>query len=70
MLYLVEYLCGATLCSAFVKAANENDAFRITKEILDSRTCKVLAAHDAEFHQITPQSITLNFRNTSEYNFF
>lgn len=53
----------------FVKAESEKDARRIMQENLDS-AYEVTGIYPAQEHQITPQAITVNFRNTSEYRLF
>ena len=52
-----------------MKACSESDARRITEENLDS-AYEVTEVMEAAEHMITPQSITINFRNTSEYTIF
>lgn len=53
----------------YVKACSESDARRIVQENLDS-AYEVIEITEAAEHMITPQSITINFRNTSEYTIF
>lgn len=53
----------------YVKAKNEEDAKNIMEMILQ-RECKVTEIHEAKLHQITPQSLTINFENQSEYTSF
>lgn len=53
----------------FVRAESEKDARRIMQENLSSEF-EVTDVHEAQEHQITPQAITVNFRNTSEYALF
>lgn len=56
--------------SGFVKATDENDAKRIMEENLDTNRYEVIRVVEAVEHMISPQAITINFRNTSEYKVF
>ncbi len=49
--------------SGYVKALDLLDAERIVSESLDTRLYYVVGSIEVQEHQITPQSITLNFRN-------
>jgi len=61
-----EYVAGHC---GYVKACSKSDARRIVEENLDS-AYEVTEVIEAAEHMITPQSITINFRNTSEYSIF
>jgi hypothetical protein len=52
----------------YVKANTADEAYDITKAKLQ-KGCEVTAVYKASENWITPQSITLNFVNTSEYTF-
>ena len=54
---------------AFVNAGNRYDAQRIAEGLLN-KECIVTNVVYGAMHQITPQSLTLNFPNTSEYTLF
>jgi hypothetical protein len=60
----------ATPIIGFVKAADPKDARRIMEENLDTTNYEVTDITEAAEHMITPQSITINFRNTSQYTAF
>lgn len=53
----------------FVKAVDKVDARRIVEESLDTRNYEVTDVTEAAMHMVTPQSITINFQNTSQYHF-
>ena len=53
----------------YVKANTADEAYDITKAKLQ-KGCEVTAVYEASENMITPQSITLNFSNTSEYTLF
>ncbi len=50
----------------YVKANNAYEAYGIAKAKLQ-KGCEVTAVYEASENMITPQSMTLNFANTSEY---
>jgi len=50
----------------YVKANTADEAYDITKAKLQ-KGCEVKAVYEASENMITPQSMTLNFANTSEY---
>jgi hypothetical protein len=56
-----------TPSSGFVRATDHDDAKRIMEENLDTTMYEVKDITEAADHMITPQSITVNFRNTCEY---
>lgn len=53
----------------FVRATDKEDARRIMEENLDIQY-EVIDVTEAAEHMITPQAITINFRNTSQYTAF
>ena len=53
----------------YVKATSRNDAYDITQGKLQ-RGYHVTAVYEAHEHQITPQSLTINFTNAADYNLF
>lgn len=53
----------------YVKAENENQAYNITMGKLQ-RGWTVTAVYPATENMITPQSLTLNFINTTDYTLF
>ena len=56
-------------CRGFVKAKTRVGAIRIATGKLKP-TCIITGCVEGAEHQITPQSITLNFANESEYKLF
>ena len=60
---------GTPPSCGFVWAEDEDDARRIMQENLDS-TYEVSEVHPAQESSITPQSLTINFRNEKEYELF
>lgn len=57
------------LCNGYVKAANIDEAYDIMIEKLQEGY-DVTAIYEAKEHQITPQSICVNFANTADYELF
>ena len=57
---------GRNTYHGFVKADNRYEAKKILDNDLD-RGFYVTAIYKADESQITPQSLTCNFQNTSEY---
>ena len=53
----------------YVMAKNQNDAYDITLANLQEGN-EVTAVYTAKEHQITPQSITINFPNPASYSHF
>lgn len=53
----------------YVKAKSHDDAYDITMANLQ-KGYEVTAVYAASENQITPQSITINFPNTTEYRLF
>lgn len=53
----------------YVKAKNRDKAFDIANGML-SRNCNITAVYMASENAITPQSICLNFANTTDYTLF
>ena len=53
----------------FVNAKNRYEAFEITQNNLN-KDFIIVGIHDAKLHQITPQSLTINFPNTGDYKLF
>lgn len=69
MIWLVFWKnCGDSR-RGFVKAKTRKSAIMIAQRILRAE-CIITGCVQAYEHQITPQSITLNFENTSEYELF
>lgn len=69
MLFLVSWKYENQSRRAFVKAMDEKDAMDIAKNSLRPG-CRITGITRAYEHQITPQSITLNFVNTADYYLF
>lgn len=55
--------------SGFVNAKNRYEAQEITEHMLQAGYV-VTDVHNASLDSVTPQSITLNFPNKSEYTMF
>ena len=55
--------------AGFVKANTRNGAINAARYHL-KRECIITGCVQAHEHQITPQSITLNFANTTDYELF
>ena len=53
----------------FVKARDAEQAMKEAVKALNCE-CVVNAIHEGKEHQITPQSLTLNFHNTTRYEMF
>jgi hypothetical protein len=51
----------------FIKANTRTGAVRMTEKML-RKGCVVTGCVEGFAHQITPQSLTLNFPNTSDYD--
>lgn len=60
---------GATPYCGFVMADHRGEARRIMEENLDTMCYEVTEVTEAAMHMVTPQSITINFQNTSQYHF-
>ena len=56
-------------CRGFLKAKDMIDAHGILKTMLKP-DCIVKTITEAYEHQITPQSLTINFANTTDYELF
>ena len=69
MLFKVFWKYDGTGYGGFVKANTRTGAIRIAKRLL-KHDCIITGCVEAYDHQITPQAITLNFPNTTEYKFF
>lgn len=60
---------GTPPFSGFVRAVDQADARHIVKDNLDS-DYEVTEVQPAQESSITPQSLTINFRNDKEYELF
>lgn len=60
---------GALPSLGYVKAEDKADARRIMEEVLDCSVTEIVDITEAAMHMVTPQSITINFENTSQYHF-
>lgn len=60
----------ATPYHGFIRAIDKTDARRIMNENLDTQQFEVTDVTEAAEHMITPQSLTINFRNISQYTSF
>lgn len=69
MLFFALWTYNGKECRGFLKAKDENDARNILKTTLESG-CVIESIVKAFEHQITPQSLTLNFANTTDYELF
>ena len=69
MIWMVFWKFEGGSYAGFVKANTRNGAVRIANRKLQQGAI-VTGCVEAHQHQITPQSITLNFQNTAEYRFF
>ena len=69
MLFFASWTYHGEERRGFLKAKNENDARNILKTTL-TPGCIVKTITKAYEHQITPQSLTLNFANTTDYELF
>lgn len=70
MIWLVFWKnCYGQSFRGFVKAKARRGAITIAQRKLQT-DCIITGCVQAYEHQITPQSITLNFENTSEYELF
>lgn len=57
-----------TYCG-YVKASGRNAAYDITQGML-RKGCRITAVYEASENWITPQSLTINFTNTTDYVLF
>lgn len=55
--------------AGYVKANSREEAYEITQSKL-RKGGEVTAVYEASENWITPQSLTINFRNTAEYTLF
>ena len=70
MIWLVFWKnCYGQSFRGFVKARTRRGAITIAQRKLQTE-CIITGCVQGYEHQITPQSITLNFENTSEYELF
>lgn len=69
MLFRVYWKYNDSLHNGFVRSSNSETATIIAKKKLNPE-CVVTDIFNASEHQITPQSVTLNFFNESKYEVF
>lgn len=69
MLFFVSWTYDGETRRGFLKAKDETDARTILKTLLKPG-CVIKRIVEAFEHQITPQSLTLNFANTTDYELF
>ena len=69
MLYFVSWTYDGEARRGFLKAKDETEARSILKTLLKPE-CVIKRITEAFEHQITPQSLTLNFANTADYTLF
>lgn len=69
MLYFVSWTYDGEARRGFLKAKDETEARSILKTLLKPG-CVIKRITEAFEHQITPQSLTLNFANTTDYTLF
>lgn len=67
MLWMVFWKVGKESFRGFVKANTRTGAIRIAERKLQKESI-VTGCVETEVHKITPQSLTLNFENTSDYD--
>ena len=53
-------------CHGYIEASDSNKAYDILRSKLSS-DCEISAIYEAAEHQITPQSLCINFVNHSDY---
>ena len=69
MLFIADWIFLGKICHGFLKADNKEHAKRIMEEKL-LQDCELLEIRETKEHYITPQSITVNFTNTAQYELF
>lgn len=70
MIWLVSWITpSGERARGFVEADSREKAMRVARRSLKPE-CRLGGCTEAALHQITPQSITINFPNTSEYTIF
>lgn len=69
MLFVADWKFLGKICHGFLKADSKKDAERIMREKL-SPDCELLEITETKEHRITPQSITVNFVDTAQYELF
>lgn len=55
--------------NGFCKARSRDEAYDITAKLLQ-KGCVITAVYEANENSITPQSLTINFANTTDYDLF
>lgn len=60
---------GGAIYHGFVRAYNMEYAYDVAKANLN-KSCYILSISDAYESMITPQSLTINFRNDTDYHSF